>query len=294
MEDDGYDRTDAEDSLEALFAELNGMLMGANDSSRDLAEQEEIVHTSTAKLQEAKGLVKEFEKAANFQGRPPQAVANRKKELVSKLNTLVMLNRDLKKNVQQRKELMAAKEPGPSNAGNGGGGGGIWGWFGGRQEEQFVDLENAEAVAGANNKQLMDAGRNMFNKDIDKLRGMERLVEDTKQVGTTTLATLQQQTEQMENMVNDLDDIHFNLKKASQMIRDLMKGFATDKCIMLMMAVIVCLIVTLIILKYTKVLGKKSVNIPTIGPTPAPATPAATPKARKLLTSPLLMESYFA
>ena len=56
--------------------------------------------------QEAKGLVKEFEKAANFQGRPPQAVANRKKELVSKLNTLVMLNRDLKKNVQQRKELM--------------------------------------------------------------------------------------------------------------------------------------------------------------------------------------------
>lgn len=27
MEDDGYDRTDAEDSLEALFAELNGMLM---------------------------------------------------------------------------------------------------------------------------------------------------------------------------------------------------------------------------------------------------------------------------
>lgn len=112
-------------------------------------------------------------------------------------------------------------------------------------------------------------------------------------------------------------------QKASQMIRDLMKGFATDKCIMLMMAVIVCLIVTLIILKYTsepagghapagvsmsgklrikqthlpvsaEVLGKKSVNIPTIGPTPAPATPAATPKARKLLTSPLLMESYFA
>lgn len=65
----------------------------------------------------------------------------------------------------------AAKEPGPSNAGNGGGGGGIWGWFGGRQEEQFVDLENAEAVAGANNKQLMDAGRNMFNKDIDVRSG---------------------------------------------------------------------------------------------------------------------------
>ena len=34
-----------------------------------------------------------------------------------------------------------------------------------------MDLENAEAVAGANNKQLMDAGRNMFNKDIDVRSG---------------------------------------------------------------------------------------------------------------------------
>lgn len=51
-------------------------------------------------------MVKEFEKAANFQGRPPQLVADRKRELVAKLNTFVAMNREAKKNLQQKKELL--------------------------------------------------------------------------------------------------------------------------------------------------------------------------------------------
>lgn len=53
----------------------------------------------------------------------------------------------------------------------------------------------------------------------------------------------------MERIVNDLEDIHFNMKKASDMIRDITRSLATDKCIMTLFVLILGGIVTVIVLK---------------------------------------------
>lgn len=178
---------------------------------------------------------------------------------------------------------------------------------------------------------------------------MERVVEDTKQVGTTTLATLQGQTQTMEGMVSDLDDIHFTLKvrarpqctppgclaltpsafltaslpwlerlavrrasargvagaapcesaverggppgrrarapcpqKAQKLIRDLMKGLATDKCILSLLAVVVVLIVVALALRFSGVADSDTIRAPgTEDESPSP--PPADGGGRKLL-----------
>ena len=53
-----------------------------------------------------------------------------------------------------------------------------------------------------------------------------------KQVATETAATLDGQTKQMETVLDSLDEIHFSLKKANQVIRDITRRIATDKCVL--------------------------------------------------------------
>ena len=50
------------------------------------------------------------------------------------------------------------------------------------------------------------------------------------QVGTRTAETLQGQGEQLGRVLDTLDEIHFSMKKAGQVIRDITRGVATDRC----------------------------------------------------------------
>jgi SNARE protein len=50
------------------------------------------------------------------------------------------------------------------------------------------------------------------------------------QVGTRAAETLQAQGEQMERVLDTLHEIQFSMKKAGQVIRDITRGIATDKC----------------------------------------------------------------
>ena len=63
-----------------------------------------------------------------------------------------------------------------------------------------------------------------------RLCWMPQVVEDTIQVATSTAETLDQQTEQLERVLDNLDEIQFSLHKAKQVIRDITRGLATDKC----------------------------------------------------------------
>ena len=55
------------------------------------------------------------------------------------------------------------------------------------------------------------------------------VVQETIDIGTETAGKLKVQTEQMEKVVRDLDDIHFNIKKAGRLMRDITRQMATDK-----------------------------------------------------------------
>jgi hypothetical protein len=63
------------------------------------------------------------------------------------------------------------------------------------------------------------------------------------QVATETAATLDGQTKQMEAVLDSLDEIHFSLKKANQVIRDITRRIATDKCVTMWRGCTYCLTV---------------------------------------------------
>ena len=56
-------------------------------------------------------------------------------------------------------------------------------------------------------------------------------------------------------MLDDLDEIHFTMKKARQVIRDMTRSIMTDKCIMLLVLVVVLGLVAIIVLNILKTKG---------------------------------------
>ena len=51
------------------------------------------------------------------------------------------------------------------------------------------------------------------------------------QIGTAAAQGLNDQTTQLNKIVDDLNEIEFTMKKAVKVIRDITKGMMTDKCI---------------------------------------------------------------
>ena len=78
--------------------------------------------------------------------------------------------------------------------------------------------------------ELMQLGRKEIVETDEALVRAQRVVANTIEVGTKTAETLQAQTQQMERVLDDLDEIKFSLKKASKVIRDITRSMATDKC----------------------------------------------------------------
>jgi len=101
----------------------------------------------------------------------------------------------------------------------------------------------------------MEAGRRQIGETDASLVRAERLVNDTVAIGAQTAETLQLQGKQLEKVADDLDEIHFTMRKARQVLRDMARGLATDKCILFFLALIVVGVVVVVVLKATGVGG---------------------------------------
>nr|CAB3500705.1 unnamed protein product [Digitaria exilis] len=75
------------------------------------------------------------------------------------------------------------------------------------------------------------------------------VVAQTVESGAQTAAALTQQTEQMKRIGNELDSVHFSLKKASQLVKEIGRQVATDKCIMAFLFLIVVGVIAIIVVK---------------------------------------------
>ena len=71
-------------------------------------------------------------------------------------------------------------------------------------------------------------------------------------MGTETAIKLQGQTQQMEKIVEDLDQIHFSLKRARRLVRDIARQLATDKCIMAFLGLIALGVLAIVFVKVFK------------------------------------------
>lgn len=99
------------------------------------------------------------------------------------------------------------------------------------------------------NLELMEMGRQGI-KDTDlALARSQKVVDDTIAVGAQTAESLQTQGRQLEKIGADLDEIHFSARKAREVIRDMAKNLAKDKCIMSFLLLVILAIVAVIIIK---------------------------------------------
>ncbi|CAK9173335.1 unnamed protein product [Ilex paraguariensis] len=109
--------------------------------------------------------------------------------------------------------------------------------------------DNVLLASSMANQQLIDHGNHMMDETDQAIERSKKVVHDTVNVGTETAAALKAQTEQMSRIVNELDSIHFSIKKASQLVKEIGRQVATDRCIMALLFLIVLGVIAIIIVK---------------------------------------------
>ena len=101
----------------------------------------------------------------------------------------------------------------------------------------------------------------------------KKIVHETIEMGTVTAGKLKEQTQKLDEITDELDELQFSVRKSMNLVRDITKGLATDKCVITLMLLVAVGVVAVIIVKATGADKKKS--------SPAPAPEEAT--ARRLL-----------
>ncbi|EFN51513.1 hypothetical protein CHLNCDRAFT_55096 [Chlorella variabilis] len=214
---------DQELQLERLF---HGLSQGFQRLDKlPESKQHTLLKELTADMQEAKTLIREFEREARTDGMPANELNFRKKQYVQELNGFIGLKKAYSGAAAQRSELLEGAK------------------------------SETEKLSTMNTTELMQLGRQQMKEtDVSLLRS-EKIVNDTMAIGIQTAETLQGQTRQLEKVIDDLDEIHFTMKKARQVIRDMTRSLMTDKLIMALILLVVLGIVAIIVLNILKAQG---------------------------------------
>ncbi|XP_058092986.1 novel plant SNARE 11-like [Magnolia sinica] len=215
------------------------------DSNRQSRQLEEL----TGKMRDCKRLIKDFDrevKEEESRNTPDtnKMLSEKKQSMIKELNSYVALKKQYASSLDNKR---ADLFDGP------GGGGG----FG---------EENVLLASSMTNQQLIDGGNRMMDETDQAIERSKKVVEETINVGAETAAALKAQTEQMSRIVNELDSIHFSIKKASKLVKELGRQVATDRCIMTMLFLIVIGVIAIIIVKLVNPNNKDIRDIPGLAP----------------------------
>lgn len=237
------------DNFRALsngFQRLNNI----KDSNRQSKQLEEL----TGRMKECKRLIKEFDREIKVEEskNPPEVnkqLNDEKQSMIKELNSYVQLRKTYMNSLDNKRVELFDMGAGAS--------------------EPMAE-ENVRMASAMSNQELVDAGMKTMNETDQAIERSKQVVEQTIEVGTQTAGTLKGQTEQMGRIVNELDTVQFSIKKASQLVKEIGRQVATDKCIMLFLLLIVCGVIAIIIVKIVNPSNKDIRDIPGLAP-PAPS-----------------------
>ncbi|KAF8392676.1 hypothetical protein HHK36_023025 [Tetracentron sinense] len=224
------------------------------DKIKDPNRQSKQLEELTGKMRECKRLIKEFDREIKDEesGNPPDVnkqLNDKKQSLIKELNSYVALRKTYMSSLgNKRVELF--------DMGAGGG--------------DPTAEDNVQVASSMSNQELINAGTKTMDETDQVIERSKKVVEQTIEVGGQTAVTLKGQTEQMGRIVNELDTIQFSIKKASQLVKEIGRQVATDKCIMLFLFLLVCGVIAIIIVKIVNPNNKDIRDIPGLAP-PAPA-----------------------
>ncbi|XP_052158381.1 novel plant SNARE 11 [Oryza glaberrima] len=230
------------DILRALqngFQKLD-KIKDANRRSRQLEEL-------TDKMRDCKRFIKDFERvvkdmAGSTDPETARMLHDRKQSMIKELNSYVALKKQYASE-NKRVDL-----------------------FDGPSVEDGFGEENVLLASNMTNQQLMDQGNQLMDETDQAIARSKQTVQETINVGTETAAALKSQTEQMSRIVNELDSIHFSIKKASQMVKEIGRQVATDRCIMALLFLIVAGVIAIIVVKIVNPQNKTIRDIPGLAP----------------------------
>lgn len=217
------------------------------DSNRQSRQLEEL----TGKMRDCKRLIKDFDREVKdleykSDADTTKMLNEKKQSMIKELNSYVALKKQYASNIEN-KRVDLFEGPG----------------------EGFAE-ENGLLASNMSNQQLMDQGNKMMDETDQVIERSKKVVHETVNVGTETAAALKAQTEQMSRIVNELDSIHFSIKKATQLVKELGRQVATDRCIMALLFLIVVGVIAIIIVKIVNPHNKDIRDIPGLAP-PAPS-----------------------
>ncbi|KAG6488732.1 hypothetical protein ZIOFF_049981 [Zingiber officinale] len=231
------------------------------DKIKDPNRQSKQLEELTGKMKECKRLIKEFDQELKDQENrnPPEVnkkLNEKKQTMIKELNSYVALRKTYQSSLGNKRVELFDMGTGTSDP---------------------VADENVKMASDMSNQELIYAGRKQMDETDQVIERSKMVVEQTIEVGTQTAANIKGQTEQMGRIVNELDTIQFSIKKASQLVKEIGRQVATDKCIMFFLFLIVCGVIAVIIVKVVHPNNKSIPDIPGLAP-PAPT-------GRKLLSA---------
>ncbi|GLT74677.1 hypothetical protein SLA2020_464620 [Shorea laevis] len=220
------------------------------DSNRQSKQLEEL----TGKMRECKRLIKEFDREIKDEEskNPPEVnkqLNDEKQSMIKELNSYVALRKTFMNTLGNKKVELFDMGAGVSEP---------------------TEDENVKMASSMSNQELVDHGRKAMDETDQAIERSKMVVQQTLEVGTQTAVTLKGQTEQMGRIVNELDTIQFSIKKASQLVKEIGRQVATDKCIMLFLFLIVCGVIAIIVVKIVNPNNKDIKDIPGLAP-PVPS-----------------------
>ncbi|XP_077240508.1 putative plant SNARE 13 [Tasmannia lanceolata] len=225
------------------------------DKIKDPNRQTKQLEELTGKMRECKRLIKEFDRAIKDEEseNPPEInkqLNEKKQSMIKELNSYVGLRKTYTSSLgNKRVELFdmgaGGSDPAPES--------------------------NIQMASTMSNQELINAGMKTMDETEQAIERSKKVVEETVEVGAKTGVTLKGQTEQMGRIGNELDTIQFSIKKASQLVKEIGRQVATDKCIMLFLFLVVCGVIAIIIVKIVNPNNKNIRDIPGLAP-PAPTS----------------------
>ncbi|XP_022772466.1 novel plant SNARE 11-like [Durio zibethinus] len=215
---------------------------------KDVNRQSRQLEELTDKMRECKRLIKEFDREvkemeSRTDANTHKMLNEKKQSMIKELNSYVALKKQHQSNLESNKRVDLFDGP----------------------NEGFGE-ENVLLASSMTNQQLMDRGNQMMDETDQAIDRAKKVVQDTVDVGTETAAALKAQTEQMSRIVNELDSIHFSIKKASKLVKEVGRQVATDKCIMALLFLIVIGVIAIIIVKLVNPNSKDIRDIPGLAP----------------------------
>ena len=170
--------------------------------------------------------------------------------------------------------------------------------FDGGKEDQGDPFD----TRGKTNEELLGGASKIQDLTFESIARTRALIEDSKEVGTSTLEELARQRDQIRDIDQEVTNIDSKLVRAEKMVINFTRRLASDRLIQICSAVNIVIMLALIL--YVVITGKKLNNLGTSGssgggpantlpPTTAPASAALSiRRLRGLLWEPPLHRSF--